>query len=198
MDLKDDSQVPQRRRGAELENALLDAAWDELVDKGYPDFTIESVAGRAKTSRSVIYRRWPTKPELVRAAVERAGRKERVVIPDTGSLRDDFVELLRRSNHARGRLGTMMALQLAGYFAETGTSLSELRGAFVAGRGAAVETLISRAVERGEVDPAKLTPRVVSVPFDLLRHELLMTLKSVPDDVIVSIVDEVFMPLVRA
>jgi AcrR family transcriptional regulator len=198
MDLKDDSQVPQRRRGAALENALLDAAWDELVGKGYPDFTIESVAERAKTSRSVIYRRWPTKPELVRAAVGRAGQKERVVIPDTGSLRDDLVELLRRSNHARGRLGTMMALQLAGYFAETGTSLSELRGAFVVGRGAAVELLMSRAVERGEVDPAKLTPRVVSVPFDLLRHELLMTLKSVPDDVIVSIVDEVFMPLVRA
>lgn len=198
MDLKDDSQVPQRRRGAALEDALLDAAWDELVDKGYPDFTIESVAERAKTSRSVIYRRWPTKPELVRAAVGRAGRKERVTIPDTGSLRDDFVELLRRSNHARGRLGIMMALQLAGYFAETGTSLSELRGAFVAGRGAAVETIMARAVERGEVDPAKLTPRVVSVPFDLLRQELLMTLKSVPDDVIVSIVDEVFMPLVRA
>jgi AcrR family transcriptional regulator len=198
MDLKDDSRVPQRRRGAALEDALLDAAWDELVENGYPDFTIESVAERAKTSRSVIYRRWPTKPELVRAAVGRAGQRERVIVPDTGSLRDDMVELLRRSNHARGRLGTMMALQLAGYFAETGTSLSELRGAFVAGRGAAVETIIGRAVERGEVDPAKLSHRVVSVPFDLLRHELLMTLKSVPDDVIVSIVDEVFMPLVRA
>jgi AcrR family transcriptional regulator len=192
-----DAQAPQRRRGAALENALLDAAWDELVDKGYAEFTIESVAERAKTSRAVIYRRWPTKPELVRAAVLRAGQKEHVEIPDTGSLRDDMVELLRRANRSRARFGIMMALQLSSFFAETGTGPSDLRNAFISGRGAAVETLVSRAVERGEVDPAKLSPRVIGVPFDLFRQELLMTLKPVPDEVIESIVDEVFLPLVR-
>jgi hypothetical protein len=87
-------------------------------------------------------------------------------------------------------------LQLSGYFAETGTGPSELRSAFLAGGGTAVDTLIARGVERGEVDPAKLSPRVVGVPFDLYRQELLMTLKPVPDEVIESIVDEVFLPLV--
>jgi AcrR family transcriptional regulator len=197
MSLKDDDQAPRRRRGAALDNALLDAAWDELVDKGYDGFTIESVAERARTGRAVIYRRWPTKPELVRAAVGHAGQKERVAIPDTGSLRDDIVELLRRTNSSRARFGIVMALQLSGYYAETGTGLSDLRNAFMSGRANAVETLISRAVERGEADPAKLSPRVVGVPFDLYRQELLMTLKPVPDEVIESIVDEVFMPLVR-
>jgi AcrR family transcriptional regulator len=189
---------PQRRRGAALENALLAAAWDELVEKGYAGFTIESVAERAGTSRAVLYRRWATKPELVQAAVGHAGLKERVEVPDTGSLRDDMVELLRRANHVRARFGIMMALQLPGFFTETGTGPSDLRKAFVSGRGAAVETIVSRAVERGEVDAAKLSPRVVGVPFDLYRQELLMTLKPVPDEVIESIVDEVFMPLVRA
>ncbi|MFI5592225.1 TetR/AcrR family transcriptional regulator [Amycolatopsis sp. NPDC051758] len=197
MSLNDEVPAPQRRRGAALENALLDAAWDELVDRGYTEFTIESVAERARTSRAVLYRRWPTKPELARAAVLHAGRKEQVEIPDTGSLRDDVVELLRRANGLRARLGIMMTLQLSGYYAETGTGPSELRNAFLAGRGTAVDTLISRALERGEVDPAKLSPRVVGVPFDLYRQELLMTLRPVPDDVIESIVDEVFMPLVR-
>jgi len=197
MSLNDEVPAPQRRRGAALENALLDAAWDELVDRGYTEFTIESVAERARTSRAVLYRRWPTKPELARAAVLHAGRKEQVEIPDTGSLRDDVVELLRRANGLRARLGIMMTLQLSGYYAETGTGPSELRNAFLAGRGTAVDTLISRALERGEVDPAKLSPRVVGVPFDLYRQELLMTLKPVPDDVIESIVDEVFLPLVR-
>src|ERR1700749_3289295 len=104
MTLNGDAQVPQRRRGAALEHALLDAAWDELVDKGYSGFTIESVAERARTSRAVIYRRWPTKPELVRAAVGRVGDRERVEIPDTGSLREDIVELLRRANRSRAWL----------------------------------------------------------------------------------------------
>ncbi|MGH3425561.1 MAG: TetR/AcrR family transcriptional regulator C-terminal ligand-binding domain-containing protein [Nocardioidaceae bacterium] len=62
----------------------------------------------------------------------------------------------------------------------------------------AVEQLLARAVERREADPAKLTPRVNGVPLDLFRQELLMTLKPVPDEVIESIVDEVFVPLVRA
>ena len=197
MSLIEEAPVPQRRRGAALENALLDAAWDELADKGYTAFTIESVAERASTSRAVIYRRWPTKPDLVRAAVGRAGQKERVEIPDTGSLRDDVVELLRRANQSRASLGIMMVLQLSGYYAETGTGLSELRSIFLASSGRAVDTLVARAVARGEVDPAKLTPRVVAVPFDLYRQELLMTLKPGPDAVAESIVDEVFMPLVR-
>lgn len=198
MSLPDQVQVPRRRRGAALEDALLDAVWEELVDHGYAGVTYDAVAARARTSRAVLYRRWPTKPELVRAAVGRVGNRERVEVPDTGSLRDDVVELLRRANRSRAWLGIMLTLQLSGYYAETGTGMSELRSAFLAGRGTAVDTLVSRAIARGEVDPARLTPRVLGVPFDLYRQELLMTLKPVPDEVITSIVDEVFIPLVRA
>lgn len=197
MTLKSQTPAPQRRRGAELENALLDAAWEELVEKGYGDFTIESVADRARTSRAVIYRRWSTKPDLVRAAVTHAGGTEHMEAPDTGSLRDDMIELLRRANRSRSAIGITMALQLSGYYAETGTGLSDLRTAFMAGRSSTVDAVLDRAVERGEADPAKLTPRVRGVAFDLYRQELLMTLRPVPDDVLASIVDEVFMPLVR-
>jgi hypothetical protein len=105
--------------------------------------------------------------------------------------------LLRRANRTRARLGVVVALQLSGYFAETGTGPSELRSAFLAGAGTAVDTLVARGVARGEVDPAKLSARVVGVPFDLYRQGLLMTLKPVSDEVIESIVDEVFLPLVR-
>jgi len=198
MTLKDDAPGPRRRRGAALEAALLDAAWDELVDKGYDGFTIDAVAERARTSRAVLYRRWSTKQELVRAAVGHAGEKHQSAeIPDTGSLRDDVVELLRGANQSRAWFGITVAMRLSGYYAETGTGLSDMRSAFMAGRVSRVDTLLARAVERGEADPAKLSPRVVAVPFDLYRQELLMTLKPVPDEVIESIVDEVFMPLVR-
>ena len=74
--------------------------------------------------------------------------------------------------------------------------MAELRGAFLSGRGSAMQKILDRAVTRGEVDSTNLTPRVTGVPFDLFRQELLMTLKSVPDEVIESIVDEVFLPLV--
>ncbi|MFD7947322.1 helix-turn-helix domain-containing protein, partial [Streptomyces sp. NPDC059744] len=63
--------VRKRRRGAELETALLDAAWDELIAMGFEELTYEAVAARAGTSRAVLYRRWPTKRELVLAALSR-------------------------------------------------------------------------------------------------------------------------------
>lgn len=188
----------KRRRGPALENALLDAALEELSDKGYSGLTIESVAARAQTSRAVLYRRWPTKPALVQATLAHARAKDPVEVPDTGSLRGDMIELLHRTNRSRARIGAMVLLQLAAYFAETGTGPAELREAFLpTDRANAFETVLRRAAERGEIDPARLTPRIVAVPMDLLRQELMMTLKPSPDEVIASIVDEVFLPLVR-
>ena len=179
-----------------LAKALLDAAWAELVDKGYDRFTIESVAERAQTSRAVVYRRWPSKAELVRAAAARAGEHEPVQVPDTGTLRGDVLELLRQASRSRAQLGVQMILHLGGYHAETGAGMAELRGAFLSGRSSAMQQVIDRAVGRGELDPARLSPRVIAVPFDLYRQELLMTLQAVPDEVAASIVDEVFLPLV--
>ena len=47
-------------------------------------------------------------------------------------------------------------------------------------------------------DPARLTPHIVNLPFDLFRNEMLMTLKPVPDHVLRQIVDDIFIPLVTA
>src|ERR1700753_2086384 len=57
--------APQRRRGAALEDAILSAAYAELTDVGYTAFTVEGVAARARTGKASIYRRWPSKQELV-------------------------------------------------------------------------------------------------------------------------------------
>src|SRR4051812_10591617 len=57
--------IQQRRRGAALEDAIVQAAYDELADVGYTSFTVEGVAARAKTGKASIYRRWPTKQLLV-------------------------------------------------------------------------------------------------------------------------------------
>ena len=77
-------QKPQRRRGAALEEALLDAAWSELSERGYDDMTIDAVAVRAGTSRAVLYRRWPNKQELVLAALAHEVRKD--AVPDRKSV----------------------------------------------------------------------------------------------------------------
>jgi AcrR family transcriptional regulator len=189
----------ERRRGQELEDAILDAAWDELVAVGYSGFTIENVAARAGTSRPVLYRRWRSRPELAMAAIRRLGLRDEIALPDTGSLRDDLIELMRAASEHRHDLAALVSVHMGQFFAETGTSLAELRDALLAGRRTMTyDEVLRRAAERGEIDLSRLTPRIVALPADLLRHELLTTLQPVPDEVIVEIVDDIFLPLVRA
>jgi len=55
----------QRKRGAALEDAIREAAYAELTEVGYAQFSFESVAARARTGKASIYRRWQTKQALV-------------------------------------------------------------------------------------------------------------------------------------
>ncbi|GAA1771852.1 TetR/AcrR family transcriptional regulator [Nocardioides hankookensis] len=195
MDLEAEAPA-RRRRGAELEEALLEAAWDELNQHGYGALTIDGVAQRAGTSRTVVYRRWATKRELVEAAIVFISQRSRPEVPDTGSLRGDLLEMMTHTNKKRIGLMALMVAFMGGYFQETGTSPYDLRRLVMDEGPNSLDVIIDRAVERGEVDPARLTPRVRSVAADLFRHEALMRLGQVPDDVVVEIVDEIFLPLV--
>jgi AcrR family transcriptional regulator len=186
----------ERRRGADLEDAILDAAWEQLTAEGYGHFTIDTVAARARTSKPVLYRRWKTSDELLHAAIRHRGAVTAVPDPDTGTLRGDFLVLLRRANTLRSDMAALLSSLLGSYYDQTGLSPADLRNEFLSGRTSATERAIERAVSRGEIDPARLTPRIASLPFDLWRHELMMTLKPVPDHVLRQIVDDIFIPLV--
>ena len=191
-------EVKSRRRGAELESALLEAAWDQLVAEGFGRFTIEAVAERAHTSKHVLYRRWAGREELLRAAIRSHGAATAPHIPDTGNLREDLLGTLRGANTRPNDLAALFTALLASHFQDVGLTPAELRAEFLGDRVPAMKVILDRAVARGEVDPARLTPRVVAVPFDLFRHEAFMTLDQVADRVLVEIVDEVFLPLIGA
>ncbi|WP_028045767.1 TetR/AcrR family transcriptional regulator [Cellulomonas sp. URHE0023] len=184
-----------RRRGAALEDALLSSAWQELVKRGYGALTFDSVAHSAGTSRPVITRRWATKPELVRAAVAHELLRHVIEVPDTGSLRDDTVALLREANEKRIAITALITSYLGDYFLETGSTPADLRASIVGERQSSVDTIVDRAVARGEVRADRLTPRTRTLAFDLFRHEALMRLGRVPDDVIDEIVDDIYVPV---
>jgi AcrR family transcriptional regulator len=185
----------QRRRGRDLEKALLDAAWAELTERGYANFTLEAVAKRAGTSTPVIYRRWENKAEIVQAAIAQASAAHVVDVPDTGSLRGDLIAIMRAANQARIDLLAAITVLLGSYFEDTGTDPGQLREQILGGRRSAAEIILRRAVNRGETLPSALTPRLISLPFDLFRHEVLMTLRPVTDEAIQQIVDDIVMPL---
>jgi len=188
----------QRRRGEELEAAILDAAWDELADTGFAKLTMESVAARAKTGVAVLYRRWPRKDQLVIAALNHYGATHPVEMPDTGSMRGDMLALLASVSDGRRAFTAVMTAVFAGLQADSGLTPAEVRARILGSRPFWSEQLFKRAQERGEIDLGTIPPTVLSMPFDLMRHDMLMTLKPVPEERIVSIVDDLFLPLVAA
>lgn len=146
----------------------------------------------------MIYRRWADRDELVGAALAYQLGRDRIATPDTGSLRGDVIEVMRRANEARSRLIPMLSVLVGSYFTAGGVSFAELRArVFDNQPRGAFDEILDRAVARGEADPRRITARVRTVAFDLFRHDLLMTLQPLPDEAIVDIVDQVFLPLVR-
>lgn len=187
--------IASRRRGAELEDAILIAAYDVLLEHGYPGFTYEAVAERAGTSRPVLYRRWPERHELLLATIRKLYASQPIALPDTGNLRRDALELLRNADLGRARMLTLISVRLMDYFNETGTSFRELREALSPPSHAGpFERIVARGVARGELRDVPRSLRIVNLAIDLYRHEVFMTLKPVPERVIVEIVDEIWLP----
>ncbi|GAA4592359.1 TetR/AcrR family transcriptional regulator [Planotetraspora phitsanulokensis] len=185
-----------RRRGAALEEAILRAAVDELTESGYAGLTMDKVAARAGTNKNTLYRRWPNRLALGIAAYRQLAST--VAPPDTGDLRSDALELLRQANrHWSSPLGSILRelISASGGASELLAQVQEQSGDAVAAPWLIV---LGRAVARGEASPEALHPRVATVAIVLLRNEFVLRgIPSAPDDVLVEIVDEVYLPLVR-
>lgn len=138
--------------------AVLAATVAELARSGYAGFRTDEVAAQARVNKTTVYRRWPTKEVLVAAAL-RATSGQDEPLPDTGALRSDLVQLLRRTlafmRRAEGRaLTRMFTLEVADPEVERLTR--KLRDEIMARR---TEVLV-RAQARGEI-PDDIDTRLV-------------------------------------
>ncbi len=145
------SRGPGRPRDAGRDRAILAAALRILQKQGYGGLTIEGVAAAAGVGRPTIYRRWPSKPALVVAALVGSNQ---VALPsvDTGSLRGDLIEVQRRQIELISAPNARRVT--AGLVADLATDL-ELAEKYVhdylAPRRATVWEVLQRGVDRGEL-----------------------------------------------
>ncbi|SFW92016.1 TetR/AcrR family transcriptional regulator C-terminal ligand-binding domain-containing protein [Amycolatopsis australiensis] len=189
--------VAGRRHGEQLESALLTAAWDELAEAGYARLTMASIAARARTSEAVLYRRWANKDEAVLAAIRHHRQSNPVPVPDTGTLRGDLLAYLTAvSESLAGFFAIATAAAFAGLPAGTGLTPAQVREKVMVAEPFP-RTIYRRAHDRGEIDLERVPPAVLAMPFDLVRHDMLMDLKPLEPTRIRSVVDELFLPLIR-
>jgi AcrR family transcriptional regulator len=195
----DSKAVPaRRRRGADLEDALLDAAWAELDASGYSGLTMEAVASRAGTSRPVLARRWASRSDLALAAIRHHFAADPIQVADHGSLREDTLDLLRQMNTRRSEMVVLMLMRFSGILTESEGGLAGLRERLIGPQPQQMQYILERADHRGEISLARMTPLVADLPLTLMRHEMIMRLAPAGDGVVQSIVDEAFLPLAFA
>ncbi|MEU6381342.1 TetR/AcrR family transcriptional regulator [Streptomyces sp. NPDC046909] len=148
-------------REAELYATVLDL----LREVGYEALTMDAVATRTRCSKATLYRQWAGKPELVAQALRQT--KGNVISDiDTGSLRGDFHEMVRRLDDESLRRETALVRGLIHAVHTHPDLLQALQDLVVDPDPTGLESILRRAVSRGEVDPG--CPALEYIPYVLI------------------------------
>jgi AcrR family transcriptional regulator len=192
----------QRKRGVALEDAIREAAYVELAEVGYTQFTVEAVAARARTGKASIYRRWPTKQALVLDALC-AGLPTPQQCGISGAMYQGMTtaDALREVARAITRVLTSPAgdaMRAVKCEAAADPELArEIDERFQAPRRAAMLDLLQRGVERGEVRPEAVSPLIADVLPAVLTHRVILQREHITERDIVAIIEQVIIPLVE-
>jgi AcrR family transcriptional regulator len=174
-------------RGERLVKKILEVVLEELARVGYGALSIEEVALQAGVNKTTIYRRWPTKAELVQAAcLELAD--EVSVTPDTGTLRGDLFEMLRAY---RDLLDTARGLSLTRMvMAEGGDSeVSRLARTVRDSKDVISKRVIARAIARGELPKGSDAELILHMLGGALQHRILFLGERQSDRQLTMMVD---------
>jgi AcrR family transcriptional regulator len=173
------------------EQELLAVTLEVLRETGYDNLTVDKVVARAHASKTTVYRRWPSKAELVCAAFAHAVHIG--TAPDTGSLRGDLLALADIIARDAGLYGRTVAGILA-----VGDRSPQLRDLLAEDLGRArrdqVHGVLHRAVDRGEIVPDVISEEIWDVLPGYISHRMLQHGRPVTTETLRALVDEIMLP----
>ncbi|QOC25300.1 TetR/AcrR family transcriptional regulator [Microbacterium hominis] len=183
-----------RKRDHSRDPEILAAALDILAEKGYERMTVDMVAARARAGKATLYRRWPSKAELVIDAVACMKSASPADLPDTGSLRGDLVANIKAPVMKDGERKLRIMAGMVSLMSESPEFADAARAVIVEPRSAALRVLIQRAIERGEVAPDVDVALVAQVIPAMTAYKTLMLGTAVDRDYIMALVDDILLP----
>lgn len=130
---------------------MFEATLGLLASRDYREISVETMAERARVSRTTIYRRWQSKAAVVAAAVSSL-YLDRVEVPDTGSLSEDLVDLLSETYRVMADGDGRVLEQLVRQSGQNPELVDVVRSILYARRRLYV-TMLNRAIARGEMSP---------------------------------------------
>jgi len=185
-----------RKRDHTRDPEILEAALDVLAETGYDGMTIDMVAARAKAGKATLYRRWSSKGELVVDAVACMKKVDLEALPDTGSLRGDFVAMIKtgsiEDSQRKLKIMTGLLSMLSKDPELSDTALSSI----MEPRVAANRIILRRAVERGEIPADTDIEAIAVISQAMATYRVMILRKPVDREFILSVLDTIVLPAV--
>lgn len=190
--------VSPRRRGAVLERAILEAALEQLSTVGWNGLTMEGVAAGAQTGKAAVYRRWPSKEDLVADALQ-AGLPPLECVPDLGSIREDLLELCRKAREAMfSRPGFALRSVIHECDASQAQRFQELiLGGVVEPTIRLLAEIVNRGIQRGDVRPDAANSYVFDAIPAMMMYRTKVCASEWNARDIEEMVDQFMVPLLR-
>ena len=174
------------------ETELLAVTLQLLQEHGYDRLTVDAVAATARASKATVYRRWPSKAELVLAAFIE-GVRQVAVPPETGTLRGDLLHLGRAiCQQAQQQAGTIRAVLVE---ASRHPALNDaLQHQFLDERKALIQAILQQAADRGEIDESVISDELWDLLPGYLIFRSIMPSRPPTEHTVQALVDDVIIP----
>ncbi|MGW2841064.1 TetR/AcrR family transcriptional regulator [Streptomyces sp. NPDC001493] len=191
----------------ETRNArIIEAVLDLIVENGYAELTMASVAARAEVAKATVYRRWASREDLVADALESLMLPAAVPAEVTAAatLREDLIATLTHSSACLQPRGRRFSAVLAAATGSHPQITDTLRERYIAGQREGIAACLHRAQKRGEITAEKverlLAPDrleiAAAVGVMVLQEDLLGAVLDI--DGLARLVDQVLLPLISA
>jgi AcrR family transcriptional regulator len=179
-----------QQRGDKFVRLVLEATLKRLANVGYERLSVPDIAESAAVNKTSIYRRWPSKVELVRDALASAMTHANEP-PDTGTLHGDLIELAKIvATFMQSPVGkSIIQIMLSeGADPELRTMA---RSAYGQSNSSGPWIVIKRAIERGELKTGIDPSRALFTIAGAIMHRVLVEQDKVTDTVLEQMIDVV-------
>ena len=180
VELTDARPRPGRQRSEAADLAILGATLDLLAAVGYGGLTMAAVIARSGVSSATLYRRWPTKQQLVAAAL--ASLHPEITDVDTGSLDGDISEMARSLAATLSVRREDLAEDVAVELRRNPEFRAAVNEKFLAPRLAAMRAVLDRARDRGELTTTVDHESALSLVSGPLHHRVFVLGRSATSD----------------
>lgn len=174
------------------ETELLAVTLQLLQQHGYDRLTVDAVAATARASKATVYRRWPSKAELVLAAFIE-GIRQVAVPPETGTLRGDLLRLGELvCQEAREHASTIRAVLVE---VSRNPALNEvMQHQFIDQRRALIRYVLQQAVDRGEINASAINDELWDLLPGYLIFRTIIPSRPPTQRTVQALVDDVVIP----